>query len=574
MSIEREELPVDVAIVGGGPAGLSCAIHLNRLVKAHDEAVTAGSKQGDKFGDEFMIALIEKGGEVGNHQLSGAIMNPLAIKELMPDWLERGAPVESPVLSDEVYFFTDKAAYKFPVTPPPMNNHGNYIISLGRFSKWLAGIAEEEGVNVFTGFAGREVLYDGDNIKGVRTGDKGIDHEGNPRGNFEPGMDITARVTVFSEGTRGSLTKEITNKFHLTRGRNPQIYGTGVKEVWEILPEKWKEGRVIHTMNYPLKTETFGGSFIYSYKDNKICLGFITGLDYKDPFEDPHLNFNLFKNHPFVRNLLEGGKMLNYGAKTVPEGGYDSVPKAVLNGGIIIGDSAGLVNNMKLKGVHNAIKSGMLAAETIFDALLKNKPNQQDAGILTEPELAPYEEKLENSYVKRDMKEARHFHNGFKGGLYIGSMKAGLQTALKGKWPATRIPGHEDGKAMKTIESYYGSTHVSPKTFKPDGVITFDKLTNVFNSGTKHDEHQPCHLQVSDYELCATRCTEEYGNPCEKFCPAAVYEMIPNEEKNRKELRVNFSNCVHCKTCDIKDPYGIINWVTPQGGEGPVYVGM
>ena len=339
-----------------------------------------------------------------------------------------------------------------------------------------------------------------------------------------------------------------------------------MKEVWEIKPEKWVEGRVIHTMAYPLKTDTFGGSFIYSYRDNKICLGFITGLDYKDPYEDPHLNFNLFKNHPFVRNLLEGGKMLYYGAKTIPEGGYDSVTKPVLSGGLIIGDSAGLVNNMKLKGVHNAIKSGMVAAESIFDALLKD--DTSEAG------LASYADRLEKTYVKKDMKESRHFHHGFKRGFWFGTINAGLQTALKGKFPASRIPGHADFDVIKKIEDYYGSRHATPRTFKPDGVVTFDKLTNVFNSGTKHDEHQPCHLQVADFDLCATRCTEEYGNPCEKFCPAAVYEMVDNAENNRKELRVNFSNCVHCKTCDIKDPYENINWVTPQGGEGPVYVGM
>ncbi|HBF42263.1 MAG TPA: electron transfer flavoprotein-ubiquinone oxidoreductase, partial [Desulfobacteraceae bacterium] len=400
MPEEREKMEVDVLFVGGGIACLSGALHLTNLIKKHNESV-GQSGEGEKI-DEIMIAVLEKSAYVGSHSISGAVMDPVAIKELVPDFLEKGAPVEGEVKKEEVCLLTGNGRIKSPITPPPLNNHGNYVVSLSKFAEWLGKLVEEKGVDIFPGFAGTEVLYEDERVIGVRTGDKGIDADGNKKGNFEPGIDLHAKVTVFGEGSRGSLAKTLIKKFDLDKGKNPQNYVIGVKEVWEVPEGRIEPGAVIHTMGYPLKSNTYGGGFIYGMKNNMISLGLLTGLDYKDPFLDPHCEFQKFKLHPFVADLLKDGKLIQYGAKTAPVGGYFSIPGLTFDGGLIVGDSASLFISQKIKGIHIAMKSGMLAAEAIFQAFQKN--NFSKAG------LENYQEALYESYVGRDLYKVRNFH--------------------------------------------------------------------------------------------------------------------------------------------------------------------
>jgi electron-transferring-flavoprotein dehydrogenase len=568
--MERESIEMDVLFVGAGPASLSGALHLSRLVSEHNEAVEKGTRKGKPLG-EIQIAVIEKGATVGAHILSGAVMDPKALRELIPDFIEQGAPVESPVNEDYFLYLTKTRAIKSPITPPPLKNHGYYIVSLNKLTAWLGEKCEEAGVNIFPEFPGAEVLYDeADRVVGVRTGDKGIDKEGKRKSNFEPGVDILAKVTVLGEGPRGSLTKQLTQRLGLNDGREPQVYSIGVKELWELPDDRYPAGRVTHTLGYPSDSNTYGGGWIYGMQNRIINLGYVTGLDYGDPLLDPHAEFQRFKEHPFVAKLLEGGKMIRYGAKTIAAGGFYAIPQFHGDGFLLVGDSAGFLNSQRLKGIHTAIKSGMLAAQSIFDALLAEDYSKE--------QLKSYRRFVRESWITQELRRVRNFHAAFKHGRWLGLANAGLQFLTGGRsWGlfdrANLEPGHT---AMKKLKDYgYHGDDLDQRYGKLrfDGKLTFNKVTDVYHAAVSHDEDQPVHLHVLDTNICSTRCAEEYGNPCQRFCPAAVYEMVENGDGKRR-LQINFSNCVHCKTCDIMDPYQIINWVTPEGGGGPDYKGM
>jgi len=555
MATEREQLEADVLIIGGGPAGLSCALHLANLIEQHTKAGKAPALSAEN------VYVLEKAREIGAHQLSGAIMDPRALRELVPDF-EKTAPLDTPVTGDAAYFFTEANSWKLPITPPPLQNHGNYVVSLNKLVKWLGGLVEQKGVNVFTQFAGQELLYDKNGIAGILTGDKGVDKNGKPKDNFTPGYELRAKVTVLAEGPRGSLTKDLVSRLKLD-GSNPQIYGLGIKELWDVQPGRIDTGYVAHTLGWPLSTDIYGGGWIYGLRDNRVSLGMVVALEYANPLFDPHEAFQKFKTHPFVRRILEGGKLVRYGAKTVPYGGWYSMPRSYVDGGLIIGDSGSLLNSQRLKGIHTAIKSGMLAAETIYEALC--------AGDTSAKTLAAYPQKIEKSWLKQELWAVRNFHQAFHRGLWKGLVHAGLQFVTGGRGlidPMRSKPGYQEYDQLNRER-----VPVDQATrFKGDGKLTFDRLTDVYHSGTRHDEDQPCHLHVLDPSICGDRCVREYGNPCQYFCPAAVYEIVT--EKGAPKLKINFTNCVHCKTCDIADPYQIINWVPPEGGGGPNYEGM
>ena len=561
---EREIMEVDVLFVGGGIACLSGALHLSNLIQKHNETVDQEGR-GKKL-EEVMIAVLEKGAYVGAHGISGAVMDPSALKELVPDFMERGAPLEGEVKKESVYLFTKRGKIKSPMTPPPLNNHGNYVVSLARLNEWLGKLVEENGVYMFPGFAGTEVLYENDRVVGVRTGDKGIDADGSKKSNYEPGIDLRAKVTVFGEGSRGSLTKTLIKKYKLDAGKNPQGYVVGVKEVWEIPEGRIQPGEVVHSLGYPLKSDTYGGGFIYGMKDNKVSVGLLTGLDYHDPFLDPHREFQKFKLHPYVAGVLKDGKLVQYGAKTAPVGGFFSVPKLSFPGGVLVGDSASLFISQKLKGIHVAMKSGMLAAETILESLLKND--------FSEAQLANYRTAITESFVGQELYKVRNFHQAFQKGLYVALIKAGFQYVLGGRIVKSRLATEPDFTHLKKVVDLYGKETPSEEekgNIKFDGKYTFDKETDVYYSGTTHEEKQPPHLKIPDLDICYNQCTKEFQNPCLRFCPANVYEMEIEEETGNRRMKLNFSNCVHCKTCDVKDPYENINWVPPEGGGGPKY---
>ena len=541
--------------MGAGPAGLACALHLARLIRQHNEA--GGPQGGIKLSAEN-IYVLEKGRELGAHQLSGAIMDPRGLRELVPDFLQ-SAPLDTPVTDDAAFFLTERGAWKFPITPPPLQNHGNYVISLNKLVKWLGGLVEKAGVNLFTQFAGAQLIYEGDGIAGVITEDKGLDKEGKPKDNFTPGYELRARVTVLAEGPRGSLTKDLVNKKKLD-GLNPQVYAIGIKELWEVPPGRIAAGYVAHTLGWPLGSEIYGGGWIYGMRENRVSLGLVAGLEYHDPLFDPHEAFQKFKTHPFIKRVIQGGKLVRYGAKTIPEGGWYSMPRPYVDGGLIIGDSGSFLNSQRLKGIHMAIKSGMLAAETIFEALR--------AGDTSAKTLSAFPQKVDQSWIKKELWAVRNFHQAYQHGLWAGLFHTAIQFVTGGRGlidPMRVRPGHE---AYQRLDGAAGAR----TRFKGDGVLTFDRLTDVYHSGTRHEEDQPCHLVVADTDICTERCAREYGNPCQYFCPAAVYEMV--REKDKLRLKINASNCVHCKTCDIADPYQIINWVVPEGGGGPNYEGM
>jgi len=569
--IEREQLEMDVIFVGAGPANLAAALHLKNLIKEHDALVAKGRKKGKPLG-ELEIGVIEKGGAVGAHILSGAVVDPIALRELMPDFLEQGCPVDAVVTDDAFWYLTETRALASPITPPPLKNHGKYILSLSRMCEWLGEKCEEAGINIFPEFPGAEMLYDeNEAVVGVRTGDKGIDKEGKPKDNFEPGVDIMAKVTVLGEGSRGSLAKQLTQRLGLNDGKEPQVFSLGVKELWEVPAGNFDEGRVVHTLGFPSDTKTYGGGWIYGMKNNVISIGYVTGLDYIDPMIDMHTEFQKFKTHPKIAEILKGGKMLKYGAKTINAGGWHTMPRLFADGVLLVGDTASFLNGQRIKGIHTAMKSGMLAAETILDAF--------DREDFTSKTLRQYEEKVNDSWIYKELYAVRNFHASFQKGRWSALVNGGLQFLSGGMaWGFMPMEHHVAGhERMKTMVEYDYKTSDSTQRYpklKFDKQLTFDKITDVYHAAVSHDEDQPSHLHILDTEICATRCAEEYGNPCQRFCPAAVYEMQENPQTMRREIKVNFSNCVHCKTCDIADPYQIINWVTPEGGGGPNYKGM
>lgn len=569
--IEREQLEMDVIFVGAGPANLAAALHLKNQIKEHNELVERGLHHG-RIIEDLEIGIIEKGSAVGAHILSGAVVDPIALRELMPDFLEQGCPVDSTVESDAFWYMTENRVIESPVTPPPLKNKGKYIASLSKICEWLAEKCEEAGINIFPEFPGAEMIYDeSDHVIGVRTGDKGIDKEGKRKANFEPGVDLLAKVTVLGEGARGSLSKQLTQRLGLNEGKEPQVFSLGVKELWEIPAGNFEEGRVVHTLGFPSDAKTYGGGWIYGMKNNVISIGYVTGLDYLDPMIDPHAEFQKFKTHPDIAKILAGGKMLKYGAKTINAGGYYTMPKLYADGVLLVGDCASFLNGQRIKGIHTAMKSGMLAAETIINAF--------DHKDFTSKTLKHYDEKVNMSWIYDELFAVRNFHASFQRGRWSALVNGGLQFLTGGlAWgfmpKEHHIAGHE---RMEKLEEYNYNGDAQNGRYpdlKFDKELTFDKVTDVFHAGVSHDEDQPSHLHILDTEICATRCAEEYGNPCQRFCPAAVYEMEENASTGRREIKVNFSNCVHCKTCDIADPYQIINWVTPEGGGGPTYKGM
>jgi len=555
--VEREELEVDVLMVGAGPSSLACAIHLKRTL---DEA-----GKGD-----VSLLVLEKAEDVGYHILSGAVMDPRGMAELFPDWKARGCPVEAEVTFDCVDVLRPngrKLRLTGPFVPPPLHNKGNSIVSLYRVVRWLREQAEALGVEVYPGFAGASILYDesGRRVVGVRTRDAGIAKDGSRKARFEPGMDVRARVTVFAEGTRGNLVKGLVSKLGLAAEANHQIYETGIKEIWSIPPERGARmlGQVVHTMGAPLGTSGYGGGWIYGLSDDRLSIGYVVGLDHPDAALDPHALFVEWKQHPAIRELLEGGELLRYGAKTIPGGGYFAMPKLQGDGFCIVGDSAGFVNMARLKGVHLAIKSGLMAAEAIAEALAKDDTSAVG--------LSGYTRRFEASWAKAELWRVRNFRQAFQSGFFSGLLDAGLQLVTGGRGLFARRSAVADHETMRPVSS----SRLAKPTF--DDELSFDKLTDVYRSGAIHEEDQPSHLVIVDPDLCITRCTEEFGNPCRHFCPAAVYEWphaTAAEAREKGGVVVNASNCVHCKTCDVADPYQIIEWAVPEGGGGPKYVDM
>ena len=564
---ERETLEVDVLFLGAGPANLAAAYHLGNLVARHNAA-----PPGDGAPLEVQLAVVEKSAEIGDHGLSGAVLDPVALNELMPDWREQGFPVESAVTGEDVYFLTPTGRLRFPVAPPPLLNHGNYVISLGDVVRFLGAKVEEQGAFVLTSTPAVEAILEDGRVAGVVTGDKGIDKHGQRKGNFEPGSALRARVTVFGEGPRGTLQKKLAAVLGLDRAGHPQVYGTGVKEVWQLPAGRFPRGHVVHTMGHPLDAKTYGGSWLYGMGGDLLSLGLVVGLDYRRPTLDLHEELQKFKAHPWLRGLLEGGRVVGYGAKAVPLGGYHAMPAPVADGALFIGDSGGHVNAARLKGIHLAMKSGMLAAETIFEGLVK--------GDLGRAQLDTFSSRFRNSWAHRELWGGRNFHQGFDGGLWAGMAFAGLQTVTGGWAPyegKPTEPGHArmrqlaDAPPDVTAAARVGQPTVAKKFALPDQL---EKLADLYHSGTIHEEDQPPHLVIRPEDvasICNDRCKREYGNPCQHFCPANVYEMVLDSAAGGTRLALNASNCVHCKTCDIMDPYQVITWVPPEGGGGPRY---
>jgi electron-transferring-flavoprotein dehydrogenase len=559
--IERPQMEADVVIIGGGPAGMACALRLSQLIDAHNDKLALKGSTAAPLSKEN-IYVLEKAREAGQHCLSGALLDPRSMRELLPGF-EAEAPIDAEVTEESVYFLTEKSQYKLPIVPPPLRDHGNYVISINKFVKWMAAKVEAAGITLFTGFAGSELLFDGDGVSGVRTDDKGVDKEGQPKSNFEPGYDLHSKITILAEGARGSCTKQLIERFQLEDPEHAQTYGVGIKELWEVPAGRVGKGEVIYTLGYPLTGQEYGGAWIYGISDTLLSVGYVVGLDYQDPRLDPHHVFQSFKQHSLARGLLEDGKMVRYGAKSLPYGGWLTMPKLAGKGWMILGDSGSMLNSQRLKGIHLAIKSGMLAAETAFESMLVG---DQSSGAL-----GAYQSRVEGSWIKEELYPVRNFHQGFENGLLGGLIHSGIQQVLGGRNIGPDYENHAGYRNMHMLDAIGRSTYGREATLGPaksDGKLTFDKLTDVYHSGTRHDDDQPVHLVIRDTNICNHRCGQEYGNPCQHFCPAAVYEMVDGQ------IHINFANCVHCKTCDIMDPYQVITWVPPEGGGGPNYDGM
>jgi len=545
----REAMEYDVVIVGGGPAGLSAAIRLKQL---------AAEK-----GREVSVCVLEKGGELGAHILSGAVMDPRALNELFPNWKELGAPLNTPVTEDRVLFLTETKSYATPsfMVPKALTNHGNYVISLANVVRWLGQQAEALGVEIFPGFPAAEVLYNDDgSVKGVATGNMGVNRHGEPTDAFQLGMELHAKYTLFAEGSRGHLGKQLIAKYDLNRGKDPQTYGIGIKELWEIDPAKHQPGLVVHTAGWPLDSSTYGGSFLYHLENNQVAVGFVVGLAYQNPYLSPYEEFQRYKTHPAIRGFFEGGKRISYGARAITAGGLQSLPKTVFPGGALIGCDAGFLNVSRIKGSHGAIKTGMLAADAAYAALGEDR--QHD-------ELASYPAAFEQSWLHEELHVARNFKPWMSKGLYLGTVMTGIdQILFKGKAPWTLRHKHADHECLRPASEF--TPIVYPK---PDGKLTFDRLSSVFISNTNHAEDQPVHLTLKNPNVPVEVNLAKYAGPESRYCPAGVYEYVKTDE-GRDRLQINAQNCVHCKTCDIKDPTQNIVWVTPEGGGGPNYPNM